>query len=67
MTYEAEAVGVTLALKLLSHERGIGKAMILLENQAVIQSLSHVKSQLAQQILSHAHELANRAAAPTGQ
>ena len=45
MTYEAEAVGVTLALKLLSHEMGIGKATILLDNQAVIQSLGHVKSQ----------------------
>ena len=66
-TYEVEAVGVTLALKLLSHERGIGKAMILLDNQVVIQSLGHVKSLPAQQILSHAHELANRAAALTRQ
>ncbi|KAF8485460.1 hypothetical protein JB92DRAFT_3131362 [Gautieria morchelliformis] len=41
-TYEAEDVGVTLMLELLARERGIKKASVLLDNQAVIQSISHV-------------------------
>ena len=35
-TYEAEAVGLSLALHLLSQERDAHTAMIMLDNQAVI-------------------------------
>jgi ribonuclease HI len=62
-TYEAEATGVILALELLSKERGINTAVVLLDNQAVIQALSYVKPRPAQFLLNHAHELANRIAA----
>jgi ribonuclease HI len=62
--YEAEAVGVILALELLARERGIETASIMLDNQAVIQSLSYVKPRPAQHILHRAHELANRIAHP---
>jgi ribonuclease HI len=64
-TYEAEAVGVTLALELIAHERGIATATILLDNQAVIQSLSHVRAKPAQHIISEAHDMANRMVAST--
>jgi hypothetical protein len=62
-TYEAEATGVILALELLSKERGINTAVVLLDNQAVIQALSYVKPRPAQFLLNHAHELANIIAA----
>jgi hypothetical protein len=53
-------VGVALALELLSRERGIQTATILIDNQGVIQSLSHIKPKLAQHILSQVYEMANR-------
>jgi ribonuclease HI len=61
--YEREAVGVALALEILSRERGVKRASVLLDNQAVIQSISYVKPQPAQWILHHAHGLANRVVA----
>ena len=48
MTYEVEAVGLSLALHLLSAERGIHSAMIMLDNQSVIQSLGYRKLRTAQ-------------------
>jgi ribonuclease HI len=65
ITYEAEAVGVTLALELITRERGTATATILLDNQAVIQSLSHVHAKPAQHIIGEAHNMANRLVAPT--
>jgi ribonuclease HI len=64
-TYEAEAVGVALALELLSRERGIQTATILIDNQGVIQSLNHVKPKPAQHILSLIYDMANRLSDPT--
>ena len=51
-TYEAEAVGLSLALHLLSAERGACSAMIMLDNQSVIQSLGYRKSGTAQYLVS---------------
>jgi ribonuclease HI len=64
-TYEAEAVGVALALELLSRERGIQTATLLIDNQGVIQSLSHVKPKPAQHVLGLIHDMANRLSDPT--
>jgi ribonuclease HI len=64
-TYKAEAIGVTLALERLTKEKGIKSTTIYLENQAVIQSIGHIKSRPAQQILEQAHNMANQAARPT--
>ena len=50
-TFEAEAVGLLLALHLLRHERGARSATIMLDNQAVIQALEHRKPKLAQHIM----------------
>ena len=41
--------------------------MILLDNQAVVQSLGYIKPWPAQHILNYAHELANRVATPSKQ
>ena len=43
-TFEAEAAGLSLALHLLSLERNACSTTILLDNQAVIQSLEHHKT-----------------------
>ena len=43
-TYEAEAAGLSLALHLLSMERDAHSAMVMLDNQSVIQSLRYCKS-----------------------
>lgn len=37
--YEAEIIGVQLALHLLSEERGVGKVDIYVDNQAVVRTL----------------------------
>jgi ribonuclease HI len=66
-TYEAEAVGVTLALELLSKERRAGSATILLDNQAVIQSIGRIKARPAQHVLEQVNSMANTVARPTGQ
>ena len=43
-TYDAEGIGVVLALELLQRERGVRKATIRLDNQGVIQSIEHIRS-----------------------
>ena len=50
-TFEAEAVGLLLALHLLSLERGACSATIMLDNQALIQTLEHRKPKPAQHIM----------------
>ena len=50
-TYEAEGVGVLLALKLLQRERGIKSASIRLDNQGILQSLAYIRSKPGQYIL----------------
>jgi ribonuclease HI len=64
-TYEAEAVGVTLALELLSKEKAARLATILLDNQAVIQSVGHIKARSAQHIMEQVNRMANTTARPT--
>jgi ribonuclease HI len=49
---------------MLTKEKGIKSATIYLDNQAVIQSIAHIKSRPAQQILEQAHNMANQAAKP---
>ena len=51
MTFEVEAVGLLLALHLLSLERDACSATIMLDNQAIIQTLEHHKPKLAQYII----------------
>ena len=58
MTFKAEAVGLLLALHLLSLERNACSTTILLDNQAVIQSLEHHKTKSAQYLLDElAHQI----------
>jgi ribonuclease HI len=64
-TYEAEAIGVVLALQLLGRERSIKSATILLDNQGVIQAVSNIRPRPAQYILGHVHHLANKTAMPS--
>jgi hypothetical protein len=50
---------------MLTKEKGIKSATIYLDNQAVIQSITHIKPRPAQHILEQAHNMANQAAKPT--
>ena len=50
-TFEAEVVGLSLALHLLSLKRDACSTTILLDNQAVIQSLEHCKPRSVQYLL----------------
>ena len=52
MTYEVEAVRLSLALHFLSTERGICSATIMLDNQSLIQSLGYCKLRTVQYMLS---------------
>ena len=51
MTYEVEVAGLSLALHLLSVERGARSATVILDNQSVIQSLRYCKSGAAQYLV----------------
>ena len=64
-TYEAEAVGVLLGLKLLQHMKDLKKATIFLDNQGVIQAITHCQLKSAQYILGQIHELSNRVVTPS--
>ncbi|KAF8510315.1 hypothetical protein JB92DRAFT_2728297 [Gautieria morchelliformis] len=61
--YEAEAIGVVLGLELLRREKQIKKATVLLDNQGVIQAITHLRPRPAQYIMEHIHDLACRVAA----
>jgi ribonuclease HI len=50
-TFEAEAVGVTLSLHMLGHEKDVQAAHISLDNQVVIQSMSSPKPKSCQYII----------------
>ena len=64
-TYEAEAIGVLLGLKLLQRMKDVKKATIFLDNQGVIQAIARHQPKSAQYILGQIHELANRVATPS--
>ena len=55
-TYEAEAVGVLLAVELVRRERGVRSATIRLDNQAVVQALGGRSAKPAQALLNLIHE-----------
>ena len=55
-TYEAEAVGVLLAVELVRRECGVRSATIRLDNQAVMQALGGCSAKLAQALLNLVHE-----------
>lgn len=50
-TYEAEAVGTTLAMHLLEAERNYGKVTIRIDNQSVIQATASYKSRPSHYII----------------
>lgn len=64
-TYEAEGVGVLLALELLQKERGVRTVSIRLDNQGVIQALSYIRARRGQHILRQAYKVANRISDPS--
>jgi ribonuclease HI len=51
-TFEAEAIGLQLALHMLKFERNAKKATVWLDNQAVIQSISNRKPKPAQYLIN---------------
>src|SRR5882672_10202707 len=51
MVYKAEVVGVLLSLHLLSKEHWVSRAIIMLDNQAVIAALSSCKPKPTQSII----------------
>ena len=55
-TYEAEAVGVLLAVELVRRERGVHSATTCLDNQAVMQALGDRSAKPAQALLNLVHE-----------
>ena len=63
--YEAEAIGVILALDHLSWDRGITTTTICLDNQAILQEVGCTKSWLGQHLLLQICSTANCVAAPT--
>ena len=69
--FEAEAIGVMLALHMLKMEWHVRKASIRLDNQAVLGALAERKPKLAQsiidQILSQVETVWQRASDPTFQ
>ena len=64
-TYEAEGVGVILALDLLQKVRGVRSATIRLDNQGVIQSIEHIQARPGQRVLNTIHDLANYVTNPS--
>ena len=62
-TYEAEAVGGALALELIGRERGVRLAIILLNNQSILQAVRNIQSRQAQYILGRIHNMADNIAA----
>src|SRR6266481_3038839 len=59
-TYEAEVVGVLLALKLLTDEGDTHTASIKLDNQAVILALNGRRAKSTQSLLNEIHTLCDR-------
>jgi hypothetical protein len=51
MTFEAEAVGITLGMHMLSYEKNIKAATISLDNQAIIVATDTCKSKLGHHII----------------
>ena len=58
-TYEAEVVGILLALELIHRERSASSATIRLDNQAVIQALGGRHAKLVQALLNLVHKGSN--------
>ena len=58
-TYEAEVVGVLLAVELINREHAACTATIRLDNQAVIQALGGHSAKPAQHLLNSVHEACN--------
>ena len=59
LDYEVEAVGVLLAVKLISRERAARTVTIRLDNQAVIQALGGRSAKPAQHLLNSVHKACN--------
>ena len=59
-TYEAEVVGVLLALQLIGKEQSGSTALIKLDNQVVIQALSSCKAKPGNSLLSLIHSHCDR-------
>ena len=64
-TYKAEAIGITLILELLSHDRSIKIENILLDNQGIHHVVRNIWPKAAQHSLEYIHDMANRVAAPS--
>ena len=59
-TYEAEIIGVILALHLIHRDGRAGTASIRLDNQAVVQALASRKTKPAQSLLNGIHDLCDK-------